>query len=54
MEHYKLFIDGEFVDASDGKTFETLDPGTGMPVATVAQAGARGSRGRHPGRPTGV
>ena len=39
MEHYKLFIDGEFVDASDGKTFETLDPGTGMPVATVAQAG---------------
>ena len=39
MEHYKLFIDGEFVDASDGKTFETIDPGTGLPVATVACAG---------------
>jgi aldehyde dehydrogenase (NAD+) len=39
VEHYKLFIDGEFVDAADGKTFETIDPGTGLPVATVAQAG---------------
>jgi len=39
MEQYKLFIDGEFVDAQDGKTFETIDPGTGLPLATVAQAG---------------
>jgi acyl-CoA reductase-like NAD-dependent aldehyde dehydrogenase/alcohol dehydrogenase class IV len=39
MEQYKLFIDGEFVDAKDGKTFETNDPGTGLPLATVAQAG---------------
>ncbi len=39
MEQYKLFIDGEFVDAQDGKTFETIDPGTGLPFATVAQAG---------------
>ena len=39
MDHYKLFIDGEFVDASDGKTFETIDPGTGQPFATIAQAG---------------
>ena len=39
MEHYKLFIDGEFVDARDGKTFESIDPGTGLPIATVAQAG---------------
>jgi aldehyde dehydrogenase (NAD+) len=39
MEQYKLFIDGEFVDAKDGKTFETIDPGTGLPLATVAQAG---------------
>ncbi len=39
MDHYKLFIDGEFVDAQDGKTFESIDPGTGLPFATVARAG---------------
>jgi len=39
MDQYKLFIDGEFVDAADGKTFDTIDPGTGFPFATVAQAG---------------
>jgi aldehyde dehydrogenase (NAD+) len=39
MDQYKLFIDGEFVEAKDGKTFETIDPGTGLPLATVAQAG---------------
>src|SRR4030043_444610 len=39
MEQYKLFINGEFVDAADGKTFETIDPGTEAPIATVAQAG---------------
>lgn len=39
MDHYKLFIDGEFVDARDGKTFESIDPGTGLPFATVARAG---------------
>ncbi len=39
MQQYKLFIDGEFVDAKDGKTFETIDPGNGLPFATVAQAG---------------
>jgi acyl-CoA reductase-like NAD-dependent aldehyde dehydrogenase/alcohol dehydrogenase class IV len=39
MEHYKLFINGEFVDAESGKMFETIDPGTEAPIATVAQAG---------------
>ncbi len=39
MESYKLFINGEFVDAASGKTFETIDPGTEQPIATVAQAG---------------
>ncbi len=39
MDHYKLFIDGEFVEAQDGKTFVTSDPGTGGPIATVAMAG---------------
>jgi aldehyde dehydrogenase (NAD+) len=39
MDHYKLFINGEFVDAADGKTFESIDPGTETPIATIAQAG---------------
>lgn len=39
MDHYRLFINGEFVDAANGATFESLDPGTGKPLATVARAG---------------
>ena len=39
MDHYKLFIGGEFVEAADRGTWETLDPGTGEPIASVAQAG---------------
>ncbi len=39
MDHYKLYIDGEFTDAQSGKVFETIDPGTEQPIATVAQAG---------------
>lgn len=27
MEKYQLFINGRFVDAAGGKTFETFDPG---------------------------
>ncbi|KAJ0089689.1 hypothetical protein Patl1_13216 [Pistacia atlantica] len=33
----KLFINGEFVDAVSGKTFETKDPRTGEVTARVAQ-----------------
>ncbi|KAJ0030004.1 hypothetical protein Pint_13151 [Pistacia integerrima] len=33
----KLFINGEFVDAVSGKTFETIDPRTGEVTARVAQ-----------------
>jgi aldehyde dehydrogenase (NAD+) len=39
MDHYRLFIDGDFVEARDGRTFESIDPGTGLPIATVARAG---------------
>ena len=39
MEQYKLFIDGKFVDAISGKTFESIDPGTETPIAVIAQAG---------------
>jgi len=40
MEHYKLFINGEFVESANGQTFESVDPGTGQPFATVAKAGS--------------
>jgi len=36
----QLLIDGERRAAADGRTFETLDPATGEPITTVAQAGA--------------
>ena len=31
MENFKLWINGEWVDAADGKTFESISPGTGKP-----------------------
>ncbi len=36
----KLFIHNEWCDASDGATFETLNPANGAPIARVAQATA--------------
>jgi hypothetical protein len=39
---HKLLIGGEWVDAADGATFETLDPATGQVLATVP-AGDRSS-----------
>jgi acyl-CoA reductase-like NAD-dependent aldehyde dehydrogenase len=36
----QLLIDGEPVDAADGRTFETLDPSSGQAITTVAQGGA--------------
>ncbi len=35
----RLFIGGDFVDAADGATFETLSPHDGSVLATVAAAG---------------
>jgi aldehyde dehydrogenase (NAD+) len=37
---YPLFIDGQAVEAESGASFETVDPSTGRPHATVARAGA--------------
>jgi acyl-CoA reductase-like NAD-dependent aldehyde dehydrogenase len=37
---HQLLIDGESSDAADGRTFETIDPGTGQPITQVAQAGS--------------
>jgi len=39
MDNYKLFINGNFVNAAGGKTFESIDPGSGMAFASVAMAG---------------
>jgi acyl-CoA reductase-like NAD-dependent aldehyde dehydrogenase len=39
-DEYGLFIDGEWVDASSGETFDTIDPATEEVVATVAAANA--------------
>src|SRR4051794_32293514 len=38
--HHDLVIGGERPGAADGRTFETLDPATGEPIAVVAHAGA--------------
>jgi aldehyde dehydrogenase (NAD+) len=39
MADYQLFINGEFVDAEDGATFETHNPATGEKIADVAKGG---------------
>jgi acyl-CoA reductase-like NAD-dependent aldehyde dehydrogenase len=39
MREHKLFIDGEFVDATSGQTFETRSPSDGSVIGRVARAG---------------
>ena len=38
QEKYDLFINGEFVPASSGKTLDTFDPATGKKLAAIADA----------------
>ena len=38
MEHYKLYINGKFTESSSKKTFQTIDPSTEQPWATIAEA----------------
>ena len=40
MKSFKLFINNEWVDAKDGKTFITYNPATGEPIAELAEASA--------------
>ena len=40
MSDFQLFIDGQLTEAADGREFETVDPSTGQPHATVARAAA--------------
>ena len=37
---HRFVIAGERHEAADGRTFQTLDPSTGRPIADVAYAGA--------------
>ncbi len=39
MEHYQMYIDGEWCDAEDGATLESVNPATGKVWASGAVAG---------------
>ena len=51
MDAYKLFIDGDFVDAQSGETFESVDPGTGAVIAQGARGQSRRRSGNRGGTP---
>jgi acyl-CoA reductase-like NAD-dependent aldehyde dehydrogenase len=36
---HELLIDGELVAAAEGRTFETVDPASGRPIASIAEGG---------------
>ena len=40
----QLLINGQWVDAKSGKTFEVANPATGETVATVVDGGAEDAR----------
>ncbi len=44
MREIRLFIDGEFRDAADGATYQSINPATREAIATVAQGGAEDVR----------
>ena len=35
LSRYRMFIDGEWVDAASGQSFESLNPYTGLAWATI-------------------
>jgi len=41
MEHFKMFIGGEFVESESGNRMEISDPGTGQPFATIPRGGMK-------------
>ncbi|MGC1943128.1 MAG: aldehyde dehydrogenase family protein [Candidatus Acidiferrales bacterium] len=41
VQSYKLFIDGEFIDSASGRTFTSVNPASGEPLAEVAEAEAQ-------------
>ena len=44
METYKLYIGGDFVDAEGGKTYQTINPCNGEPIANIPLAGVSDAR----------
>jgi betaine-aldehyde dehydrogenase len=40
MHAYRMLIEGEWVEARSGRTFEVMNPATGEPMATVPDAGS--------------
>ncbi len=44
MREIRLFIDGEFRDAADGATYESINPANREAIATVAEGGAEDVR----------
>ncbi len=39
LTHYQMLIDGQWVDAEDGETFDSINPSTGAPWAKIPAAG---------------
>ena len=37
LKEYQTYIDGKWVDAASGKTFQTYDPYTGEPWALIPE-----------------
>lgn len=44
MNRYELFLDGRFVPAASGETYDSVNPATGEVVARVARAGREDAR----------
>ena len=40
LKRYQMYINGEWVDASSGKTFESVNPSNGQAWAEVPEASA--------------
>ncbi|MGI9304581.1 MAG: aldehyde dehydrogenase family protein, partial [Gammaproteobacteria bacterium] len=40
LKAYQMYIDGQWLDAQDGKTFESVNPATGEPWAIIPEASA--------------
>lgn len=40
----KLFINGDYIDAVSGETFDTIDPSTNKKLASVAKAGVEDAK----------
>ena len=41
LKQYKMFINGEWIDSENKKTFETLNPENNKPWAVVPEASAK-------------